>query len=223
MANLPVTIKDTAERYVGFENVLTPPSNDINETDSIHSKSSTNSKLNDQLSPYPAVNFQFSYHLYVSLKNDAKIPIHGCETIQIRINGFILRLQNVFHVPDLQYNLYSVKQHKNYNLCGCYFGYKGDILAFPNFSFHIDDQDDLLIFATDVGKSTNKIYWSSTNVLQLKGAKSSYSQPRHLPSQKPNPSKNHHRRLTTIDLHHYFGFRTLKISHTFKLLLSQQQ
>ena len=139
------------------------------------------------------------------------------------MNGFILCLHNVYHVPDLQYNLYSVKQHKNYYLCEYFFGYKGDILAFPHICFHIDDHNDLLIYATDAGPSTNKTHWSSTNGLHLKGAKSSLShdQPCRLPSQKRNPSKNYHRHLATIDLHQYLGFRTLKNLTHFKTIFSQ--
>ena len=90
-------------------------------------------------------------------------------------------------------------------------GYRGDFLSFPKFKFHIEDKSDLIIYATDVGKTTNKIHWSSLDGLHLHGAKSTVSNhPRRLPSQKPNPSKSTHRCMSTIDLHRYFGFRTLK-------------
>ena len=98
------------------------------------------------------------------------------------------------------------------------FWFKGDFLAFPKFSFHIDDHDVLLVYGSDVGPSTNKIHWSSTDGLNLKGSKSSLSppQPMRLPSHKPNPSKDHYKRITTVDLHQYFGFRTLKNIEHFK-------
>ena len=153
---------------------------------------------------------------YVSLANDAKIPIYGYGTIQININGFILCLHDIYHVPNLSYNLYSVKQHKQYYKYSCSFGYEGDLLTFPKLSFSIDDLDDLMIYATNVGPSTNKIHWCSNDGKYIHGAKTTISTPppRRLSSHKPNPSKSHHRKFTTIDLHKYFGFRTLKnLSH----------
>ena len=160
------------------------------------------------------------HNSYVSLANDSKIPIHGCGTIQININGYILRINDVYHVPNLHNNLYSVKQHKNYIRCSCSFGYDGDFLTFPNFKFSIDDQDDLIVYASDVSPSTNKIHWCSSDGKPIRVAKVSHQppKPRRLPSQKPNPSKNHHRRLTTVDLHRYFGFRTLKTLSHFKVV-----
>ncbi len=54
---------------------------------------------------------------YVSLANNYKVPIEGCRTIQLNINGYYLQLHNVYHIPDLQYSLYSVKQHRyTYNV-----------------------------------------------------------------------------------------------------------
>ena len=61
------------------------------------------------------ISYSHTHNSYVSLANNAKVPINGCGTIQIKINGFILRIHNVYHVPSLHYNLYSVKQHKMYH------------------------------------------------------------------------------------------------------------
>ena len=148
---------------------------------------------------------------YVSLANNTKILIYGCGTIQIKINGYILRLHNVYHVPNLNYNFYSVKEHKHYHLCECSFGHKGNFLTFPKFSFHVNNQEDLMVYVIDIDPSTNKIHWCSTDGTHILSAKTYHinSTPRRLPSYKSNPSKNHYRRLTTINLHKYFGFHTL--------------
>ena len=56
VSNRLVTIEDTVEGYVDFENELTPPLTNINDTDYTNSNSSRN-KISKQPSPYPTVSY----------------------------------------------------------------------------------------------------------------------------------------------------------------------
>ena len=145
------------------------------------------------------------------MANKEKVPITGIGTIQLNINGFTLRIHKVYYIPSLAFCLYSVKEHMKYNKCFTHFGNNHATLSFPKFKFTIFNEDDLYIYVRSIGQSTNKIHWDSNdhsqhhtnNCLQT-------SKPQHMPSYKPNPSKAANRRITNIDLHRYFGFRTLK-------------
>ena len=148
---------------------------------------------------------------YVSLANNYKIPIAGVGTIQLNINGYYLMIHDVYFVPSLQYSLYSVKQHRRYKDCSCIFDNTGSTLNFPKFIFPIDDTYDMLIHARSVNKRLLKIHWSSLDGTTSTGRKTTISQtPIDLPSHKPNPNHQNQRKITNIDLHKYFGFRTLK-------------
>ena len=70
-------------------------------------------------------------HSYVLMANKQRVPISGSGAIQIKINGFVLRMHNVFYITTLAFSLYSVKEHMKYGKYYTYFGNKKLYLAFP--------------------------------------------------------------------------------------------
>ena len=147
---------------------------------------------------------------YVTLANNHKIPTLGKGTIQLIINGYVLRLHDVYHVPDLQFSLYSVKQHRRYLQCSCVFDNDSASLIFPKFHFTIDDEYDMVIHGSSDTSASNKIHWSSTDGVVHSCRRANHLPPISMPSHKPNPNKQVHRRISNIDIHKYLGFRTLK-------------
>ena len=130
---------------------------------------------------------------YVSLANNYKIPISGCGTIQLNINGYLLLIHDVYYIPQLQFCLYSVKQHRKYIKCSCVFNNNGSTLHFLKFKFTINDDYDMLIHACSISKRLIKIHWSS-----LDGVKSSIhhtsianTSPISLPSHNPTQTNKH--------------------------------
>ena len=65
---------------------------------------------------------------FVFLTNKQKVTIDQSGTIQININGFTLRIHEVYHIPPLAYSSYSVKQHMTYGKCFTYFGNNNAVL-----------------------------------------------------------------------------------------------
>ncbi len=157
---------------------------------------------------------------YVTLANNHRIPVHGQGTIQLTIQGYILHIHNVYLVPSLQFNLYSVEVHCKYPKCSCIFDNDAATLNFPKFSFNINDEFDMVIYAKNIPHQIHKIQWSSRDGTRLSAQQSTppISQPLPLPSHKPNPNKQVHRRITNIDIHKYLGFRTLKKLQPFCLV-----
>ena len=133
---------------------------------------------------------------YITLANNHKIPVHGKGTIQLNIQGYILQLHNVYLVPSLQFNLYSVKIHRKYPKCSCIFNNDAATLHFPKFSFNINDNFDMVIYAKNISNNINKIHWSSRDGTRISARQSntSVSKPLLLPSHKPNPNKQIHRK-----------------------------
>ena len=91
------------------------------------------------------IQFQPMHNYYVTLANNFKIPITGQGIIHLKINGYVIQLHEAFHVPTLQYSLYSVKQHRRYLQCSCLFDNTSAKLTFPKFSFDIDDEFDMIV------------------------------------------------------------------------------
>ena len=69
----------------------------------------------------------------------------------------------------------------------------------------------MILRVKSISRTLRKIHWLSHDGTSYKGCKTSLQQtPINLSSQKPNPNKQVHRKISNIDLHKYFGFRTLK-------------
>ena len=156
---------------------------------------------------------------YVTLANNHKIPTLGRGTIQLLIDGYILQLHDAYHVPALQFSLYSVKQHRRYISCSCVFDNKSASFNFPKFQFTINDDFDMMIYGRSNPVTSTKIHWSSLDGTKLSHRHVSKSpEPVSMPSHKPNPNKQHHRKITNIDIHKYMGFRTLKNLKPFQIV-----
>ena len=156
------------------------------------------------------ITFRTLNHCYVTLANNNKVPIKGQGTIQIKIQGYILHIHNIYLVPTLQLSLYSVKQHRRYIQCSCVFNNTAATLHFPKFSFQIDDEHDMLIYGKSIRNTPTKIHWSSTDGIQQSVRQVSTQSPIPMPDHKPNPNKKVHQKISNIDIHKYLGFRTLK-------------
>ena len=156
---------------------------------------------------------------YVTLANNFKVPIKGQGTIQLNIHGYILQLHNVSLVPSLQFSLYSVKQHRKYIHCSCIFDNTAASLNFPKFSFTINDDYDMLMYGKSIPRKS-KIHWSSRDgqIPSLHQTSVKNTHPIPIPSLKPNPNKQVHRKITNIYIHKYLGFRTLKSLKPFKIV-----
>ena len=140
-------------------------------------------------------------------RHNCRIHIKGIGSIHLKINGYIIKLHDVFYVPDLQYSLYLIKQHKRYQNCSCLFYNDAATLSFPNFNINIHDDHDILIYATSLRHKASKIHWSSMDGIHSSGYQiSNHTIPHKLPYQKPNPSKQSQRKISNIDIHNYMGF-----------------
>ena len=83
---------------------------------------------------------------FVTLANESKVPILGVGTIQVRLSGKIIRLNDVFHVPRLDMCLLSIRVHR----CrgdGCSFiaDSTGCFYTFPTFTIEVDDDTDVTL------------------------------------------------------------------------------
>ncbi len=58
------------------------------------------------------IQFKYLNNCYVTLANNFKILIKGQGSIQLKINGYLLHIHDVYLVPTLQFSLYSVKKHR---------------------------------------------------------------------------------------------------------------
>ena len=241
VTSLPYTIIDEADRYDGYSSVIGPSVSTTSDNPPSN-KEEVENKINTELIKYPHVYFQYKHCVDIANRlffphnskftdhnnefgesqivinsgatchNKTQVPISGIGAIQININGFILRIHNVYYIPHLAYSLYSVKEHMAYNNCYTYFGNHKAILSFPRFKFTIFNDQDLYVNVRSVGTRSNKIHWDSKDTPTTQAYKVTLSQK--LPAYKPNPSKSPHKQITNIDLHHYFGLRKLKnISH----------
>ena len=69
----------------------------------------------------------------------------------------------------------------------------------------------MIVFAKSVPQRQLKIHWSYLDGTTHSSRKvSKDNHPIHHPSHKPNPNKQVHRKISNINIHKYFGFRTLK-------------
>jgi len=95
---------------------------------------------------------------YVKLANTQRIPIHGSGSIRIRVQGRVLDVHDVYHIPDLTHSLYSLKVHRKYYKCGAIFSNSECIVIFPKFNFDIDDSDEMILYGENLGPTTKTIH-----------------------------------------------------------------
>ncbi len=155
---------------------------------------------------------------YVRIANNQKIPIVGYGTIRVKLDNYVIELEDVFYVPSLRDSLFSVRQHRRCDRCSFICDNNGCHLHFPLFSIPVPDHEEMVVSIHSIGTSSNKIHWSSppkhTANIATVGTNSPTPQPR--PSDKPNPTHTSHRRISNQELYRYLGFRQLTNLNHFK-------
>ena len=83
---------------------------------------------------------------FVTLADDSKVPIMGVGTVQIRLAGKVIRLNDVFHVPRLDMCLLSIRVHRRRG-DGCSFiaDSSGCFYTFPTFTIEVNDDTDVTL------------------------------------------------------------------------------
>ena len=154
---------------------------------------------------------------YVRIANNQKIPIVGYGTIRVQLGSYTIQLDDVFYVPSLRDSLFSVRQHRRCNSCSFVCDNDGCKLNFPLFSIPVNDDNEMIIATTPIAQTSNKVHWSTQPNIHANVALIPKSPtPRLRPSDKPNPCKAQHRRITNHELHRYLGFRQLSNLQHFK-------
>ena len=87
-----------------------------------------------------------SYHKavsgeYVLLAGNQQAPILGRGTAVFYLNGQLVKIRNVLHVPSLRIPLYSLRAHRKIPGCG-FIGDDNFLVWFPNFVLEVDASVD---------------------------------------------------------------------------------
>lgn len=106
------------------------------------------------LNDYKAfLSYKKVYGRYVTLGDDTRLPIIGVGTAKISLNGKIILLRNVLHVPGLQNPLYSLRKHKSMPGCGTFSHFDvGSYILFPDFMLRIDDSVNNIVSYKSIGQ-----------------------------------------------------------------------
>jgi hypothetical protein len=99
-----------------------------------------------------------SYHktpgAQVKLGDGTMLDSPGKGSIKVSLNGKIVILRNVLHVPALQDPLYSLRRHTKMPGCGYFAFYGTDThLLFPDFALAADTSVDNLVSYRSLGRS----------------------------------------------------------------------
>eukprot|EP00956_Cyclotella_meneghiniana_P026201 scaffold56081_cov49-Cyclotella_meneghiniana.AAC.1 len=118
-----------------------------------------------------------SYHptpnSFVSLGDGTQLQQRGVGTAKIMLNGKVILLRNVLHVPALSEPLYSLRRHRMMPECGYYSSYDtGSHILFPTFVLEVDTTVDNVLSYKSIGRSSDKI---------------DYAEPRVYPTPQPRP------------------------------------
>ena len=103
----------------------------------------------------------------------ALVPVLGKGTALISLNGKLILVRNVLHVPTLRTPLYSLRKHLTQRGCGflCDDSLRGLFVSFPNFVLAVDTTKDCHLSYKPVGRKAalhNLDYfqtWCALNVL----------------------------------------------------------
>eukprot|EP00804_Cyclotella_cryptica_P023772 CCRYP_011153-RA/>CCRYP_011153-RA protein AED:0.32 eAED:0.22 QI:0/0/0/1/1/1/2/0/951 len=118
------------------------------------------------------ISYRLTPGKFVSLGDGAKLEQRGVGSAKISLNGKIIILRNVLHVPSLQDPLYSLCRHQQMPGCGYISLFEtGSHLLFPNFILELDTTFDSVLSYRSVGHDP---------VTQL-----DYAEPHTYPSAKP--------------------------------------
>ena len=73
--------------------------------------------------------------IFVLMGDHSEIPVLGYDTSRVKINGYVVRLVNTLHVPDLDVDLFSCTWHSSNGNGNTLFLGEGKIyLTFPQFT-----------------------------------------------------------------------------------------
>ena len=93
---------------------------------------------------------------------DSKAKIDGIGTIVISINNFTVRLQNVLYVPSLSTNLFSIKEHVQYDKCSMHIENNKFYLSFPSYTMKKRTGAELTLTAKLPSSLSDPIHFDST-------------------------------------------------------------
>jgi hypothetical protein len=89
------------------------------------------------------ISYKAISNLQVRMGNISFIPVLGCETAVISLNGQRVLTRNAVHVPGLVVPLYSLRAHLTQRGCAFYGAYKaGMLVCFPTFVLTVDTSSD---------------------------------------------------------------------------------
>ena len=101
------------------------------------------------------VSYHKCHNRVAVLGDDTELPILGEGSAKFSLNGKIILIRNVLHVPGLRSPLYSLRKHKAMPGCGTFsFHNVGSFVLFPNFTLRIDDSVDNIVSYKSIGPSS---------------------------------------------------------------------
>ena len=95
---------------------------------------------------------------YVTLADGNHAPVTGVGSIKISIDGSVVGVRNVLHVPSLQLPLYSLRAHRRMPGCGFIADNDRFHVYFPTFVASVNDSVDSYIAYLTLGKSCKRPY-----------------------------------------------------------------
>eukprot|EP00956_Cyclotella_meneghiniana_P020999 scaffold37679_cov76-Cyclotella_meneghiniana.AAC.13 len=126
-----------------------------------------------------------SYHptpgSFVLLGDGTQLHQRGTGTAKIMLNGKILLLRNVLHVPALSEPLYSLRRHRMMPECGYYSSYDtGSHLLFPTFVLEVDTTVDNVLTYKSIGRSSSKIDYAEPRIYPKPAPRAPSARPAHI-------------------------------------------
>jgi hypothetical protein len=95
------------------------------------------------------------YSKYVTLADNPHSPVAGIGSIKILLDGHVVGVRNVLHVPDLRIPLYSLRTHRRMKDCGFIGDNSRFHVYFPEFVTSVQDDVDSYIPYTPLGQSSS--------------------------------------------------------------------
>jgi hypothetical protein len=89
------------------------------------------------------ISYKLVFNLQVHIGNNSLLPVLGCDTTVISLNGQRVLIRNALHVPGLMMPLYSLRVHLSQCGCAFYGAYAtGMLVCFPTFVLTVDTSSD---------------------------------------------------------------------------------
>ena len=128
--------------------ILKSPTTPISKPHTEATKCCADSGATDHMNPDKSA--FVSYHptpgAYIELGDGTRLPQLGRGTAKFKLNGRVILLRNVLHVPALVEPLYSLRHHQQLPECGYYSSFDtGSHLLFPTFVLEVDTSVDNIL------------------------------------------------------------------------------